>query len=283
MSNNTMLNRLFTISTLQKLINNNDNEILLKTSEKYLSRSQFATNLDCIANIYLYMNKNYRNQYYYKNTILNKLLLGVHSINTTTALTEIPISSSKADFILINGKAVVYEIKTELDNLERLDSQINNYYKAFDHVCIVSCESNVDYLLKKYDGTSVGIYVLTKKNTLRRIKEPKKDNTHINYDEMFRILNKAEFESIIKCFYGNLPKVSPVRYYSECKEMFRLIPKEIAYKMFIEQLKTRNKITAINKFNNVPYELKYIAYFSNYNNKQYDLLQKFLVSTIGGY
>ena len=80
--------------------------------------------------------------------MLNKLLLGRHSINTTTALTQIPINKSKADFILINGKAVVYEIKTELDNFERLKNQINDYYKAFSHVCVVTCEEYYKKLIK---------------------------------------------------------------------------------------------------------------------------------------
>ncbi|MBU5889902.1 sce7726 family protein, partial [Vibrio cholerae O1] len=77
-----------------------------------------------------------RNEYFYKNTLLNKLLLGKHSLNTTTAITEIPINKSKADFILINGKAVVYEIKTGLDSFERLESQIEDYFKAFVNVYV---------------------------------------------------------------------------------------------------------------------------------------------------
>ena len=51
---------------------------------------------------------------------MNKRLLGIHSVNTTTALTEIPVGRAKPDFILINGKAVVYEIKTELTNIKLL-------------------------------------------------------------------------------------------------------------------------------------------------------------------
>lgn len=41
------------------------------------------------------------------------------------ALTELPIGDSKADFIMINGRGVVYEIKTDLDNLNRLNSQLS--------------------------------------------------------------------------------------------------------------------------------------------------------------
>ena len=68
-------------------------------------------------------------------------MLGIHSPRTTPALTEVPIGSSKADFILINGKAVVYEIKTALDNFDRLDGQIEDYYKAFSRTVVVTSES----------------------------------------------------------------------------------------------------------------------------------------------
>ena len=65
------------------------------------------TNGEIISRIYHYMGESYRNEYFYKNTLLNKLLLGVHKPTTTSALTEVPVGRSKADFILINGKAVV--------------------------------------------------------------------------------------------------------------------------------------------------------------------------------
>jgi len=141
MSNNLILNRLFTIAAFRNLIEYSDSSLYSSIINKYINQSIIETNQDAITQIYNYLRHQYRNQYFYKNTILNKLLLGVHSINTSTALTEIPIAKSKADFVLINGKAVVYEIKTELDNLERLESQISNYYKAFNHVCVLTCDS----------------------------------------------------------------------------------------------------------------------------------------------
>lgn len=94
------------------------------------------------------------------------MLLGVHSPRTTTALTEVPIGNSKADFILINGKAVVYEIKTALDNFDRLDVQIKDYYKAFSRVVVVTPEENFESLWPKLQNSPAGICVLTKKNTL---------------------------------------------------------------------------------------------------------------------
>ena len=120
--NNLILNRLFTQNVFFDMIDTNDNTTYGAVIQRFVNDYENKDNGALISEVYRFMSKSYRNEYFYQNTLLNKLLLGKHSINTTTALTQIPISKSKADFILINGKAVVYEIKTELDTFERLDT-----------------------------------------------------------------------------------------------------------------------------------------------------------------
>ncbi len=282
MSNNLILNRLFTLAAFQKLIDGTDNEIYSAIANKYLDVSVCQTNKDVISEIYSILRKKYRNEYYYKNTILNKLLLGVHSINTTTALTQIPIATSKADFVLINGKAIVYEIKTELDTLDRLDSQIYNYYKAFDHVCVLTCDDYVEALMDKFADTPVGVYALTKRETIKKFKEPTRFDNWLNQEVIFKILNKPEYENILLNYYKELPNTSQVRYYNECKELFKKIPLQYAYNLFLQVLKTRNKVTSKELFEKVPYELKSLAYFSQYCDSDYVNLNKFLTGEIGG-
>jgi len=276
MSNNLILNRLFTVAAFEELIENKNSNVYSEIVKRYVDKSVAHTNAEAISEVYKYMRKQYRNEYYYKNTILNKLLLGVHSINTTTALTQIPISTSKADFVLINGKAVVYEIKTELDNLERLESQINNYYKAFDHVCVLTCDDYAPTLLDKLNGTNIGVYVLTQNETIKRLKEPTKFDESLNLDIIFKILNKPEYEEILVSYYGELPVTSQVRYYGKCKELFVAIPKEKAYQLFLRMLKKRNEVSNKELYKNVPYELKSLAYFSHYGDLDYTNLRKFL-------
>lgn len=264
------------------LVNNLDTSVYSTIKRKYIDASMPYTNAEIISTIYEYMKQTYRNQYYYKNTILNKLLLGVHNINTTTALTEIPISTSKADFVLINGKAVVYEIKTELDNLDRLDGQIQNYYKAFDHVCVITCDEYAKILLDKYSDSNIGIYVLSKKETIKRLKEPVKYTISLNTNEIFKILNKSEYEKIIKLYYGELPKVTQVKFWNTCRNLFNNIPLSRAYDMFLKILKERNKVSNEKMFNDVPYELKALVYFSQYQESDYSKLKNFLSLKIGG-
>ena len=131
--NNFLLNRLFTRNILKRLLQLKKEKVYERIILEYNYDNFSKTNLEFFENIYKYMSENYRNEYFYQNTLFNKLLLGRHSLNTTTALTQIPIGSAKADFIMINGKAIIYEIKTELDSFERLENQIKNYYKKTLH------------------------------------------------------------------------------------------------------------------------------------------------------
>ena len=270
-----ILNRLFTQYNFDDLIQGQKNDVYISVIKRFVQDPLSKNNGEIISEIYSYMSKNYRNEYFYQNTLLNKLLLGRHSINTTTALTQIPINKSKADFILINGKAVVYEIKTELDNFERLKNQINDYYKAFSHVCVVTCEEYYKKLIKILKNTNVGICILTNKNTLRFEKEPVADFSNITHKHLFKVLHKKEFEDILLEIFKKLPQATPAFYYDECYNWFESIPIMDAYKETLIQLKKRNKITK-EEFNRVPYELKSLMYFnSNYDN-DYKKLELFL-------
>lgn len=274
-NSNLVLNRFFTQYVFEDLVTNHINSTYCTVVKRCLKDEQVGNNGEIIRQIYKYMAKNYRNEYFYQNTILNKLLLGRHSLNTTTALTQISIGKSKADFIMINGKAVVYEIKTELDSFERLEAQLNDYFKAFNHVCVVTCEKNLEKISKLLGNTSVGICILSDKNTLKFPKEPKENNDNLSHGALFKVLRKKEFEEIINTYYGNLPSTTQVFYYDECFRMFLSIPISVLYPMVLAQLKKRNHIIK-EYYQDVPYELKSLLYFYNAKERDYLNLANFL-------
>lgn len=274
-SNSLLLNRFFTRNTFKQLIDDGENPAYVATLRRYIVDSSGKTNGECISEIYQFLKNEYQNEYYYKNTLLNKLLLGVHSPRTTTALTEVPIGNSKADFILINGNAVVYEIKTALDNFDRLDGQIEDYYKAFSRVVVVTSEKNYDIAMQKLGNSPVGICLLTAKGTLSVRKEPTEYRDLLSRRTMFRILRKDEYERILYEQYNSLPEVSQFEYYKACQALFEALPIDIAYKLFVQELKLRTKIDIV-EYSKIPYELKFLAYFSNYKKSDYAKLCHFL-------
>ena len=133
--NNSIFSRLFTKNILEQLLQNKNGDVLkYAILNSNLLEDKNEKNVVFLQKIYKYMSKNYRNEYFYQNIIFNNILIGRHSLNTTVGLTQIPVAKSKVDLILINGKATVYEIKTELDSFERLENQIKDYYKGFNYV-----------------------------------------------------------------------------------------------------------------------------------------------------
>ncbi len=278
-----ILNRLFTQNVFFDTVRAKSTDTYGAIIQRFVSDPENKDNGTLISEIYRFMAKSYRNEYFYQNTLLNKLLLGKHSVNTTTALTQIPISKSKADFILINGKAVVYEIKTELDTFERLETQLRDYFKAFTYVCVVTSEGQYNRAMEILKGTPVGVYVLTAGNTLsaKMRKEPEEDYSHLSHTSIFKVLHKHEYESILLQYFKKLPNASQAFYYGECLRQFSRIPILEAYRMFLKQLKRRNKIR-ISEFTEVPYELKSLVYFSKLSELEWQDINSFLNKRYGG-
>lgn len=270
---NYLINRFFSRNTIKNLVQNKKDPVFEHVSQHY----KLENNLSTIQNIYNKLSRSYRNEYFYKNTLLNKRLLGIHSVNTTTALTEIPVGRAKPDFILINGKAVVYEIKTELDNFDRLENQINEYYKAFNYVAILTYEKNIEMAKRKIDEINkpIGLYILQKNVKIKTVMEPEEYNNDLDRDVIFSILRKREYESIIEKRFGSLPQVSQFDYYDVCRQLTEDIRLEQFYSDFLIELKKRNPINK-ELFAAVPYELKFLVYFMNFKPKDYDALAQFL-------
>lgn len=282
MGNNIILNRLFTQNIFFDAINTS-NETYNTAIKQYVDEPENKENKILISEVYKFMSESYRNEYFYKNTLLNKLILGRNRLNTTTALTQIPICKSKADFILINGKAIVYEIKTELDKFDRLETQLRDYYKAFSQVCVVTSECQYSRAVELLKDSPVGIYVLNKKNkiSMKFRKEPLEDTSKLDYTAIFKVLRKNEHEEILLSYFGKLPTAPQAFYYDECLKQFSQIPITHAYKMALKQLKKRNKIQ-ISEFAKIPYELKSLIYFSNPSTSEWQAIKSFLNKKYGG-
>ncbi len=95
---------------------------------------------------FTHLQKNYRNEYIYKNAIAKNILLGKHSLNTSFMLQEFRIGHCKADTLVLNGTSNIYEIKSELDSLDRLQGQINTYSQVFDMVHVITFQARLKKL-----------------------------------------------------------------------------------------------------------------------------------------
>lgn len=271
-----MINKIFTVPYFDRMISENSvPESFSKCVKRYI-KTEEATVGEAISEIYHFMDCEYRNEYFYKNTILNQLLIKKHDLYNTAALTELPIGDSKADFIMINGRGVVYEIKTDLDNLLRLGNQINDYYKVFSYVYVVVGNKQLSHVKQFLKDQKVGIYELTASGKLICRKKALCNKESLSYETMFQVLRKAEFESILLKHFHKLPDVNSFQYYRECLKWLERLNIVTLQKDVMKCLKARTLMLVENKLEEkVPYELRFYAYFSKKVDSDYQGIDTF--------
>lgn len=270
-------------STFKKIIKEDNIDIVQKRAKKYLSHNQnveLSTYYDFFEHLYNSMLKNYRSEFIYKNEIVNKVLLGKHSLNTTTILNEFRIGKSIADLVMLNGTSVVYEIKTEYDSPERLLNQINEYRKSFLNVIIVTHQSvsnKYATFLTKNNLQNVGLLSLTTRNTLSTIIEATADASCLDITYMFKCLRKDEYINLIKSYFGYLPDVPNTKIFRKCLELAKKIEAKDFHDFMFYYLKKRTiREKNIVSSRKIPNFLKHISICSNFEKKELEKLNLFL-------
>lgn len=103
---------------------------------------------------------------------------------------ETRVNRSRADFVTINGESKSFEIKSELDNLNKLSKQIKDYEKVFDYNYIVIDEKH--YLnAKTLVPERYGIMVLRDKSIIED--RPGSKNHFYDSETQLSLFNKREF------------------------------------------------------------------------------------------
>jgi len=229
------------------------------------------TYYDYVQYIYGEIGKQYRNEYIYKNTFINKLLLDEYGVIDTVAINEFRVGNSIADIVMFNGTSKAFEIKTELDSNRRLKSQIAEYAKIFKECYIITHES----LSKKYleENADIGIIELIGNAGSIEMREVRyaKENINIDADTLIRSIRTQEYKNIVENYYGELPIINSFNMFETCKELIKQIPAKQLHELFIGELKKRKSNTSIiNTFNT---ELRQVCFAMNITANMYKELE----------
>ena len=235
-----LASQIFRRSIFEDIIYNTDNSIWKAIINSQIRQELQEINLyktfDILYNI---ANKEYRNEYIFKNTIANKIIKGRHKLSNVTYINEFRVVNSICDVAIFNGTSSAYEIKTELDNLDRLENQLADYKKVFDKINIVTVDSKIKEL-KKLIPDEIGIIQLTKKNILRIIREPKSNVESLSYEAMLSCLRETEILLMMKELFNYYPSTSPTQTKKECIQLFKNLDIVSAHANFVKTLRKRS-------------------------------------------
>lgn len=143
-------------------------------------------------------------EYVYKNALVEKKILGRHSLRTASAMFEVSVGSSKLDALLFTNHVSAYEIKTERDELGKLAAQIADYKKAFTRVWVFTSEKHVS-AIERQVPENVGISILGSRYRIRVLREAIESSDDLEPAAMLRLLRKKELLDFIRKDCSEIP------------------------------------------------------------------------------
>ncbi|MDK1081190.1 MAG: sce7726 family protein [Anaerolineae bacterium] len=136
-----------------------------------------------------------------RNAFHKTVLKKHHSKSTTLVVDELGLEHGKcrADIAIINGQLIGYEIKSDVDSLNRLSSQVNIYNAVFDKASLILTERHLDeaiYIIPDWWG--IILVNETDKNILKfnQVRSPHK-NTKFNNYSIVQLLWRAEAQEVL--------------------------------------------------------------------------------------
>ena len=271
------LSQIFSTANFNKIVRKKDYVNTFDRIKKHTTISENTINSELFNDIYNKLSQSYRSEYIYKNTLINNKLIKEYSLKTTIALNEFKIGNSIADFVLLNGKARVFEIKTELDGLNKLEKQIADYYTFATEVYIVTSSKHIENILKIYKESKVGIIELTKKNSLKEVKPAISNTDLLDHSVIFKTLRKNEYIKVLESNSTKIPNVPNTLFFRECLNLTKKVNIIEFQKTAIKVLKKRNiKNPDLLQEERIPNYLKHICYSLNLSKSEYEELNSFL-------
>ncbi|MBB4397012.1 sce7726 family protein [Bradyrhizobium sp. ERR14] len=196
-----------------------------------------------------------RDEYIYRAALTQKVLMGKHSLNTACMLNEFRAGTCKADLVILNGTATVYEIKSERDSLDRLANQINNYKKVFAKVYVIASEGHVQKVLQIVPR-DVGVLELSRRYRISTMREAADRSRHIDPVAVFESLRSAEAQAVLGELGVTIPDLPNTKLHSAMRELFRqLDPRDVQTSMVKVLKQTRDLAPLIDLVERLPASL----------------------------
>jgi hypothetical protein len=231
--------------------------------------STSKTYLDYLKLAYSTISKHYPNEYVFKNTFLTQWLIDELGQDESKVFSEFRVGKAVADLAMFNGVSKVFEVKSVLDNDNRLNHQLEYYQKVFNETyLVVPSELQEKYL--KYDE-SIGVICFERyPDSNFKIVRKAKQNIILDPNIIMEILHTHEYKQMVKMYFGKLPEMNSFNQFNLCKKLIQTIPCEKLNELFIEIIKKRQQDYALSK--RYFTELNQISLAMNFNKREREKL-----------
>ena len=201
----------------------------------------------------------HRCEYVYKNAIATRIFLSRHSLHTSFMTDEIRSAGSRGDVAILNGTSTIYEIKSQYDSFERLDTQLSDYRRVFDRIYVVTTARKGESAIRVLDPV-IGIIVLREDGALSVLRESPSNKQFTDPGTIFDCMRQSEYCHAVTQAFGFVPQVPNSQLYRRAREMFCSLPPDVAHDLMVDQVKRRGKKRPfVELIESAPVSLKYVC------------------------
>lgn len=235
---------LFSYASWSKTLQNGTPTDVSAVYQKYdegLQLGEPLTYMSYLGWVYRCLQKSYRNEYVYKNELVNKYIVRKFGKTSSVAVNEFRVGDSIADLTLFNGESKCFEIKSDLDSPQRLSLQMASYQRVFEKCYILVPIESVNTYHDLVDD-AVGILSLRYCRNGQisiQIEREAKRNEFVDVNVLMRSVRANEYRWMVKQAYGTLPDVSDFEMFEACKTKLGELTSDNLHKLFCEAVKTR--------------------------------------------
>lgn len=185
-----------------------------------------------------------RDEYVYRAALTRKILLGRHSLKTACMLSEFRAGSCKADLVILNGTATVYEIKSERDSLDRLAHQVENYKRVFATVNVVASQNHIEQILERMPD-DVGVICLSPRYRLSTQRTAVTQPEQVCPETVFESLRSDEAQRVLKILGEPIPDVPNTRLHSAMRDIFARQESTAVHRAMVATLRATRSLSSL--------------------------------------
>lgn len=229
------LSGLFKASSIRQLAAGRPTPLLISIAREYspeLSGGRLREVLDLA---HRSLGQARRSEYFYKNLLIKKLVFGVFSPKTTSVFSEFRVADCRADLLLVNSRATVYEIKSELDDLSKAQKQAFAYLQCFTEVNFVVDRIHVDGA-KRQLPREVGICAINDRAQIATLRRATATEKYLSKRSIFNCLVLSEYQELL----GELGGGAPIEY-AEAMRLLDPVPPIELQRYLVRCLRGRAK------------------------------------------
>ncbi len=182
-----------------------------------------------------WLSRHYRNDLVYRRAALGQMIPWSDGV----LLPEFRVGRSIVDFLAVTDALHAVEIKSDLDNTSRLDSQLHDYRKIAPLVSVMASKRVVERVLAIPEFQTIGLHWLDVDGRVETVRDARFSRESLDSDVLMRSLRRAEYLRVLSALGVTVPDLPNTRVFSYALSASRNLDPFVFHNAVAEQLRER--------------------------------------------